>query len=288
MPENIGSGSNPPYNTKIPRIDENADIQTALRLYHYGSDTSTPGTIVAESIAGHLNSLETKKLNSIPGIITNNQNLDDYTTTGFFVQSSTPNARTGLNYPEARVSALPGAAIEEFAGILTVINLSGTIIQQYQMVDGIDKKTYWRSRYANVWSTWQSFVNPNDVVAQITSTVYLTGQTYSQTQADNLFSPRLFAENSYTANVTLSTLDINRVVSVNAPSAATVTIPLNSSAAIPVGSVINVYNRSASLLTIQGFNSDVIVRNAGTLEQYKEASLRKRDTNEWVAAGPLY
>jgi hypothetical protein len=26
----------------------------------------------------------------------------------------------------------------------------------------------------------------------------------------------------------------------------------------------------------------------GKLEQYKEASLRKRDTDEWVAAGPLY
>jgi hypothetical protein len=288
MPENIGSGSNPPYNTKIPRIDENADIQTALRLYHYGSDTSTPGTIVAESIAGHLNSLETKKLNSTPGIITNNQNLDDYTTTGFFVQPSTPNARTGLNYPEARVSALPGAAIEEFAGILTVINLSGTIIQQYQMVDGIDKKTYWRSRYSNVWSAWQSFVNPTDVTAEVEKLTHLKGVTWTRDEMAARFSPRLFTENSYTANVTLSTLDINRVVSVNAPSAATVTIPLNSSADIPVGSVINVYNRSASLLTIQGFNSDVIVRNAGTLEQYKEASLRKRDTDEWVAAGPLY
>jgi hypothetical protein len=287
MPENIGSGSNPPYNTKIPRIDENADIQTALRLYHYGSDTSTPGTIVAESIAGHLNSLETKKLNSTPGIITNNQNLDDYTTTGFFVQSSTPNARTGLKYPEARVSAEPGAAIEEFAGILTVINLSGTIIQQYQMVDGIDKKTYWRSRYSSAWSDWQSFVNPTDVTAEVERLTHLKGVTWTRDEMAAKFSPIHFTENSYTANVTLSLLDINKIVSVNAPSTATVTIPLNSSVAFPIGSVINVYNRSASLLTVAGA-AGVTVRNAGTLEQYKEASLRKRDTDEWVAAGPLY
>jgi hypothetical protein len=287
MPENIGSGATPPYNTKIPRIDENADIQTALRLYHYGSDTSEPGTIVAESIAGHLNSLETRKLNSTPGIITNNQDLNNYTTTGFFVQSSTPNARTGLNYPEARVSAEPGAAIEEFAGILTVINLSGTIIQQYQMVDGIDKKTYWRSRYASAWSDWQSFVNPTDVTEEVEKLTHLKGATWTRDEMAARFSPIHFTENSYTADVTLSLLDINKVVSVNAPSTATVTIPLNSSVAFPIGSVINVYNRSASLLTVAGA-AGVTVRNAGTLEQYKEASLRKRDTDEWVAAGPLY
>ena len=44
MPENIGGGS-APYNTQIPSIIDNADIQTAFRLYHYGSNTSTPGTI---------------------------------------------------------------------------------------------------------------------------------------------------------------------------------------------------------------------------------------------------
>jgi hypothetical protein len=287
MPENIGSGVNPPYNTKIPRIDENADIQTALRLYHYGSDTGTPGTLVGDSIAGHLNSLEIKKLNSTLGILVNNQNLDNYTTTGFFIQSSTPNARTGLNYPEARVSADPGASIEEFAGILTVINSSGTTIQQYQMVDGIDKKTYWRSRYANAWSDWQSFVNPDDVVAEITNRVYLKGETYTQSEAKLEFSPRLFTENEKTANHTLSLLDINKVVSMNVPTESTLTVPTHAFAGFPIGTVINVYNQSSSIVTIQGADG-VDVRNAGNLEQYKEASLRKRTNTEWVAAGPLY
>ena len=51
MPELIGGGTNPPYNTQIPSISDDADIQTAFRLYHYGSNTSTPGSLPANSLA---------------------------------------------------------------------------------------------------------------------------------------------------------------------------------------------------------------------------------------------
>lgn len=286
MPENIGS-SGAPYNTKIPRIDENADIQTALRLYHYGSDTSAPGTVVADSIAGHLNSLETRKFNSTLGIITNNQNLDNYTTTGFFIQASTTNARSGSNYPQAPTTADPNPTLAEFAGILIVINDSQITSQQYHMLDGIDRKVHTRARYAGSWSAWQTSVNATDVTKEVERLTHLKGVTWTRDEMAARFSPIYFTENGHSSNVTLSLLDINKVVSVNAPSTATVTIPLNSSVAFPIGSVINVYNRSASLLTIAGAVG-VTVRNAGNLEQYKEASLRKRDTDEWVAAGPLY
>jgi len=36
MAENIG-GPSAPFNTQIPSIADDADIQTAIRLYHYGS-----------------------------------------------------------------------------------------------------------------------------------------------------------------------------------------------------------------------------------------------------------
>lgn len=55
MSESIGSI----YETKIPGLEEAADIQAALKLYHYGSDvvpTTTAG-IEPNSIAGHLQDL---------------------------------------------------------------------------------------------------------------------------------------------------------------------------------------------------------------------------------------
>lgn len=63
------------YPTKIPGYDEPADIQAALRLYHYGSsdydvDNSNTDALVSNSIANHLHSLQ----NSIDAIDTREEN----------------------------------------------------------------------------------------------------------------------------------------------------------------------------------------------------------------------
>lgn len=57
--ENIGAI----YSTKIPGYDDAADIQAALRLYHYGSETydpqnSNPNEVPINSLAGHLQALQ--------------------------------------------------------------------------------------------------------------------------------------------------------------------------------------------------------------------------------------
>lgn len=57
--ENIGSL----YPTKMPGYDDAADIQAALRLYHYGSESydpsnTNPDQIPVNSVAGHLRVLE--------------------------------------------------------------------------------------------------------------------------------------------------------------------------------------------------------------------------------------
>ena len=53
------------FKTQIPGYEDAADIQAALRLYHYGSstyDTSTTNesNIISDSVAGHLKSLKTR------------------------------------------------------------------------------------------------------------------------------------------------------------------------------------------------------------------------------------
>jgi hypothetical protein len=48
--------------TQIPSLTENADIQAALRLYHYGTaydpDNTDPAELEEESIAGYINDLD--------------------------------------------------------------------------------------------------------------------------------------------------------------------------------------------------------------------------------------
>lgn len=56
MAEDIG----PVYTTKIPALSEAADIQAALKLYHYGT-TDVPtleSQVIATSVAGYIKSLE--------------------------------------------------------------------------------------------------------------------------------------------------------------------------------------------------------------------------------------
>ncbi len=64
MSENIKPNATPVfYNTIIPSLDDNANIQEALRMYHYGTeDGSIPddsgNPIGAESIAAYLGDLQ--------------------------------------------------------------------------------------------------------------------------------------------------------------------------------------------------------------------------------------
>jgi microcystin-dependent protein len=53
MADDITSGSNTEYNTKIPSITDTADIQAAFRLYHYGIEADAESSMVY-----HLTSLQ--------------------------------------------------------------------------------------------------------------------------------------------------------------------------------------------------------------------------------------
>lgn len=59
MADNINL--NGPYDTKVPGYNESADIQKALKLFLYGTETppSTQSAILSNSLAGHLKALQT-------------------------------------------------------------------------------------------------------------------------------------------------------------------------------------------------------------------------------------
>lgn len=97
------------------------------------------------------------------------------------------------------------------------------------------------------------------------------------------FSPRLSEETTTrTENYTIALADINKVVPMNGTSLS-VTIPTNDSVAFPIGSVVVVYNINSTNVTVS--NAGVTVRNVEPIRQFREASFRKRATNEWVMVG---
>ena len=106
----------------------------------------------------------------------------------------------------------------------------------------------------------------------------------STLQSDVAASLLLVETEEQTADYTLVLADANKVVNMNKSGTGTLTIPTNASVEFPIGTVVNVYNRSSSDLTIAGAGG-VTLRNGGALAQYAEVSLRKRATDEWVLAG---
>jgi hypothetical protein len=283
MPENIGS-IGAPYNTKIPRIIENADIQTALRLYHYGDNTNNPGSIISDSVAGHLENLKNVKIDKTPDVIPALANLDTYIITGFYVQPSVENARSGTRYPAVNNIFYPG--------MLRVVNRGSLVFQEYHLIGetgNIINTVYWRVLYLGIWSDWKASIDRNELLQELDVRYIPRADTWTRAQANLEYSPRLFAETiPQTTNYTPLLSDINRVVVMNVTAGGTIFVPTNTTRAFPIGSVLNVYNLSSNLLTIAPENSNITVRNAGRLEQHKEASIRKRGLDEWVAAGPLY
>jgi len=316
MAENIG-GPSALYNTQIPRIADDADIQTAFRLYHYGSNTSTPSSIPDDSLAGHLANLENTKIDILPTPIPTSANLNNFTDTGFYTQTSVP---TGSNYPS------------NFPGMLTVVNTGslkteadndannfndkqqlGVVFQQYQVIGAAESgvtsnplnKTHWRFYISGTWRPWRTYINESDFVTQGDALYYrkstIDGLFYTRTYLDGILASvpltyltiaeadarSLITENVQTESYTLQLSDRNKVVAMNNASSAVVTIPTNASVAFPIGSIVNVYAMSNQTITIAGA-SGVTVRNSGRLfERYVEISLRKRDTDEWVASGNI-
>lgn len=295
MAENIG-GPSAPYNTVIPSITDNADIQTALRLYHYGSNTNAPGTIPSDSLAGHLTELENTKVDILPTSIPNAANLNSYITTGYYTQTNNSFAAAGTNYPES------------FAGLLTVVNDGAIVFQQYQVIGAAesgstinpDNRTYWRFFIGASWKPWRTFIEQSDFAS------IGDGRYYTRTEANNLFTTQVAAaatyltitaadarqyisENVVTGNYSLALSDVSKVVSVNNSATATITIPNSSSVDFPIGTLINVYAQTANTVFVSGAVG-VTLRPTQTIqlfEQYTEISLRKRGTNEWVASGNI-
>jgi hypothetical protein len=93
-----------------------------------------------------------------------------------------------------------------------------------------------------------------------------------------------------TESYTLAVVDAGKVIEMNVASANNLTIPLNSSVAIPVGTTIDIVQYGAGQTTLVPTSGVTVRSKEGALKltgQYSAVSLYKRGTDEWVAVGDL-
>lgn len=152
------SGGTGLYNTQIPDLSDSADIQDALRLYHYGSTTppTSEAGIVADSIAGYIKELNQQISELTPAVVQQlnaDENLNNIILDGIYSQNSDTDARTtnSLNYP-----LFPDANGQAFAGLLIVRQVESIVYQTYQM-SGNQNHLFIRSRTGSTWTGWKRY-----------------------------------------------------------------------------------------------------------------------------------
>jgi len=101
MTESIGNL----YSTKVPALSDTADIQEALRIYHYGApsgsgegqypiDNTSTSLLKPNSIAFHLNNLQTQISNFQVGVLPS-----AYNSKGVIISASQPGTPSALQIP---------------------------------------------------------------------------------------------------------------------------------------------------------------------------------------------
>jgi hypothetical protein len=96
----------------------------------------------------------------------------------------------------------------------------------------------------------------------------------------------LLQENVQTSSYTLALTDRNKIVLMNNTAAATVTVPLNSAVAFPIGSVIYIGRFNTGTVTLAGAVG-VTISKSGLFGAKEEIFIRKRGTDDWgVFDGP--
>ena len=290
MTQNISSDPNAIFNLQIPSLSDNADIQTALRTYHYGSGQSgVGGNFRADSLAGYLDALTKNKVDRAPQIIPTGANLNDYTQSGFYAQNTNVKAQSSgsSNYP-----LVPPNIGLAYAGLLRVFNDgTGNIYQEYQVAGLPTNPVFWRAFFGNLgWTPWQTFA----VDGHIHDDRYFTKQ-----QSDNRYIPLIKYKTIRQPNIvnnayTISKQDEDAVLLMNNLSIPhNLVVPQdvqNPEQNITVGTTIRIIQANTGQTTVVSGNPNVSINftPGNRLRQiWSVANLIKVATNSWVLTGDL-
>jgi hypothetical protein len=248
--------------TKIPGYSDAADIQAALRLYHYGSYTfdtaeSDEANLVNPSIAYTINDLQSQ-INGVSGL--------------------------GPEIYTAKGSLLSASAASTIS--LLSVGANGTVLTANS---GTATGLEWASPSITASN---SVTFTNKIISYADNTLTgVVGLSASQTLANKTLTAPIInlSTNAQTASYSLVLSDASKVVEVSVGSANTVTIPTNASHAFPIGTQILILQTNTGQTTLTAAGGVTINATPGLKlrTQWSSAVLIKRATDTWVALGDL-
>ena len=301
MSENIGSAiaglTSFNVNTLIPSLSDNADVQEAFRLYHYGAPSGTgagqydpsntnPANLKNPSIAYSLWKLQDEISSIVTGVTASTWAAKGSIVTA--TASSTPvNLSVGANGTVLTADSAETKGIiwkvpeVTAAGSETLLNktLVGPIISSLQLSDssivfeGTTNDAYETTLTVIDPTADRTIILPNRSGNILLSTVEINAQT---------------------ASYTLVAADEAKIIEISSTSANSVTIPLNSSVPFAIGTQITIIQTNTgqtSLAVTSGVTLNCTPQssaNSGKLRtQWSSCTLIKRATDTWIAIGDL-
>ena len=115
----------------------------------------------------------------------------------------------------------------------------------------------------------------------VTGGVGVSGAVYAASAVVAGTVNSLYTENATTASKSFELTDRDKVITCTNTSPITITVPTNSSVALPIGSKIYVYRAGTGTVTLAAAGG-VTLNKTGTMNLGEEFYCRKRADNEWV------
>ena len=269
----VGIGTDPTHHyplAKMPELTDPADIQVALRNYHYGQDAPlATGTPPTAGIAYYLKQIQ----DSIAVISTDASAVvleSVMDAKGDLFVGSANNELDNLSIPGGSNGYLLTADTAETLGVKwaapAVTAATTSVVGSVQLSDSTSETSSIKAATPTaVKAVWDGKSDIN------------------------------FTIEEKTADYPLVLSDKYKIIEMNLTSTAnTVTIPTNSTQAFPVGSQITIIQTGTGATTVAvsaGVTLNCtpqISSNAAKLRtQYSSCTLIKRATNTWIAIGDL-
>jgi hypothetical protein len=321
MSENIGSAitglTTFNVNTLIPSLSDNADIQEALRLYHYGAPSGSgigqyslsntnPANLKNPSIAHALYTLQSEIDSLVLGVPaslwTGKGALVTATSSGTTSTISVGANGTVLTANSANGNGLVWSVPEvTAAGSETLLNktLIGPTVSSLALSDS---SIIFEGSTADIYETTLTVVNPTAdrtiTLPNVDGTVITTGNLSSITSVGTLTSlavtgnavSHIALNTTPTGAYTVVLADDGKIVEI--PAAGAVTIPSDATTNFPVGTQITILQTTSGQVTVVGATSPNAVTINATpglklRTQWSSCTVIKRNTNLWVALGDL-
>jgi len=198
-----------------------------------------------------------------------------------YIRNTTTQENKRFNVKGGRLDTLYAST----SGGGRVVSNGGTIAAEWGAGGGSNFDFHGFAGYnANRASSYttRSFTDKNYVDSSLTTKLNIADTS--------VFTRKLLLTNRQIASYTLALSDQNLLVELNVGSANTLTVPLNSSIAFPIGSKIDVAQYGSGQTTITAAGGVTIRSFGGALKiagQYSACTLVKIGTNEWYCFGNL-